>query len=298
MQHDIELAYVGLEVPDPSVLDSFFSDVLGLLPGDATGNATSWRNDDKVHRLLVSPGPANDAVFAAFEAVDGAAFDRAVERLQGVGAVITDASPDEIRDRRVQRMVSTTAPWGIRLELVQDLEQADSPFASPLVPGGFLTDGVGFGHVVFATTAFGESDQFLIDGLGFTQSDWIETEIAEGITLEVCFYHCNARHHTVALAKAPFDLPQKLHHIMLEVIDRDDVGAAFDRAWATDLGIPNGLGCHDNDQVFSFYVASPVGFQVEIGHGARIVREDWDDNRRYDRISRWGHQALRSSPTT
>lgn len=57
MQHDIELAYVGLEVPDPSVLDSFFSDVLGLLPGDATGNATSWRNDDKVHRLLVSPGP-------------------------------------------------------------------------------------------------------------------------------------------------------------------------------------------------------------------------------------------------
>ena len=32
-----------------------------------------------------------------------------------------------------------------------------TPYSSPLVPGGFLTEGVGFGHVVFATTAFDES---------------------------------------------------------------------------------------------------------------------------------------------
>ena len=116
-------------------------------------------------------------------------------------------------------------------------------------------------------------------------------EIAEGIDLEVRFYHCNARHHTIALARAPFELPQKLHHVMFETNERDDVGAAFDRAWATDLAIPNGLGRHDNDGMFSFYVPDPAGFQVEVGHGARVITDGWNDNRRYDRISALGSPA-------
>ncbi len=86
------------------------------------------------------------------------------------------------------------------------------------------------------------------------------------------FYHCNARHHTLALARAPFELPQCLHHVMFEANTRDDVGAAFDRAWATDLPIPNGLGRHDNDGMFSFYLQTPAGFQIEFGHGARVDR--------------------------
>jgi 2,3-dihydroxybiphenyl 1,2-dioxygenase len=295
MDHDIELAYLGLEVPDPSSLDTFLSEVIGLLPGEASGadGTRTWRDDDKVHRLLVHPGPAADATSVGFEAVDDDAFDRIAARLRQVGATVVDGSQAEIADRQVRRLVHTQAPWGPRVELVEGLAAAAEPFASPLVPGGFLTDGVGFGHAVFATTAFDESHRFLVDGLGFSQSDWIETEIAEGIPLEVRFYHCNARHHTVALADAPFDLPQTLHHIMLETNDRDDVGAAFDRALGTDLPIPNGLGCHDNDRMFSFYVTSPAGFQVEVGHGARVVTEDWDDNRRYDRVSIWGHQPIR-----
>ena len=40
---------------------------------------------------------------------------------------------------------------------------------------------------------------------------------------------------------------------------------------------------------------TPAGFQIEFGHGARVITKDWDDNRRYDRISAWGHQALRQS---
>ena len=120
-------------------------------------------------------------------------------------------------------------------------------------------------------------------------------ELAPGIELVVHFFHCNERHHSIALAHAPFELPQKLHHLMFETNERDDVGAAFDRAWATDLAIPNGLGRHDNDGMFSFYVQSPAGFQVEVGHGARVVTDDWDDDRRYDRISAWGHQPLRQA---
>jgi 2,3-dihydroxybiphenyl 1,2-dioxygenase len=293
MRHDLELAYIGLEVPAPDALSGFFADVVGLVPGES-GDAMSWRNDHKAHRVIVTPGPANDATFVGIEASDAGAFDAAAERLRSAGFDLTEDGEDRTT-RRVERLARTEAPWGVGVELVLGLELASSPYTSPLAPGGFLTAGVGFGHAVFATTAFDESHRFLTEGLGFDQSDWLEMEIAAGIELEVRFYHCNERHHTMALARAPFELPQRLHHVMFETNRRDDVGAAFDRAWATDLPIPNGLGRHDNDGMFSFYVASPAGFQVEIGFGARLITENWDDNRRYERISAWGHQPLRQA---
>jgi len=292
MQPELELAYVGIEVPDPATLTPFFGEIIGLVAGDPDDGTLTWRNDGRAHRVIVRPGPANDAAFLGFEAVDDDAFDTIATRLLRSGHDITEGSDDDLRARRVKRLVRASAPWGVDVEVVLALDEASTPFASPYAPGGFLTEGVGFGHAVFATTAFDASHAFLVEGLGLAQSDWLEMEIAAGIELEVRFYHCNERHHSVALAKAPFDMPQKLHHIMFETNERDDVGAAFDRVWATDLAIANGLGRHDNDGMFSFYVVSPAGFQVEVGHGARVVTDPWTDNRRYDRISRWGHQPV------
>jgi 2,3-dihydroxybiphenyl 1,2-dioxygenase len=293
MRHDLELGYVGVEVPDPGSLAPFFGEVVGLVPGEPIGGgASTWRNDARAHRIIVQPGPANDAAFVGFEATDDGAFDAVTTRLASSGYDVSGGTDRDLAARRVKRLARTIAPWGIPMEIVLGLEDASTPFASPLTPGGFLTDAVGFGHVVFATTAFDESHDFLVRGLGMAQSDWLEMDIAAGVQLEVRFYHCNERHHSVALAKAPFELPQKLHHLMFETNVRDDVGAAFDRVWATDLTIANGLGRHDNDGMFSFYVVSPAGFQVEVGHGARAISDPWKDDRRYDRISAWGHQPV------
>jgi len=294
MHRELEIAYLGIEVPDPTTLSPFFGEVIGLVPGEAGApGSLTWRNDNKAQRLIVQPGPANDAVFVGIEAAGQAAFDRACKRLHDVGYELVEGTESDAAQRRVGRLVHVATPWGTRVELVVGLAEATTPFESSLFPGGFLTDGVGFGHVVFVTTAFDESHRFLTEGLGFAQSDWIEMQIAEGIELEVRFYHCNARHHTVALAHAPFELPQKLHHVMVETNERDDVGAAFDRAWDSGLEIPMGLGRHDNDRMFSFYVKSPAGFLVEVGYGARTITEPWSDNRRYDAMSAWGHKPLR-----
>jgi 2,3-dihydroxybiphenyl 1,2-dioxygenase len=294
VDHQLEIAYLGLEVPDPSSLTRFFGEVIGLVPGESPSDGSlTWRNDDRAHRIIVEVGDAGDASFVGFEAVDPAAFDAVVERLVAAGHDVVAGSDADAVARRVARLVRTPSPWGVTVEIVEGLQEARTPFASTAVAGGFLTEGVGFGHAVFATTAFEASTRFLVEGLGLRRSDWLEMEIMEGIELEVQFFHCNERHHSVALARAPFELPQVLHHLMVETNERDDVGAAFDRAWATELGIPNGLGRHDNDGMFSFYVQSPAGFQVEVGHGARLVSDDWDDDRRYDRISAWGHQPLR-----
>ena len=293
MQHQLELGYLVIEVPDPAILDSVFADVVGLVPGEQTASgAHTWRNDSRARRVVIQAGPANDAVAVGVEAVDLDAFVATVARLQAIGCDAGEDA-DAAAGRGVARLARAAAPWGSDVEVVLGLAEAPTPFSSALVPGGFLTEGVGFGHVVLATTAFEESVAFLTKGLGFEQSDWLETELAPGINLEVRFFHCNARHHTVALARAPFELPQTLHHVMFEMNERDDVGAAFDRLWATDLGIPNGLGRHDNDHMFSFYLQTPAGFQIEVGHGARVITDAWDDNREYDAISAWGHQPLR-----
>jgi 2,3-dihydroxybiphenyl 1,2-dioxygenase len=293
MENHLELGYLVLEVPDPEILTPVLAGVVGLVRGEPTAAGTAtWRNDRRANRLFVRTGSANDAVAIGVEAVGTDPFEAVVARLEGIGADLVEG---DASDRRVRQLVRTRAPWGVEVEIVQQLADASTPFTSPLVPGGFLTEGVGFGHAVFATTAFEESHSFLTRGLGFAQSDWLETELAPGIDLEVRFYHCNSRHHTIALARAPFDLPQHLHHIMFELNERDDVGKAFDRAWETDLAIPNGLGRHDNDGMFSFYVQTPAGFQLEVGHGARVITDGWDDNRRYGQISAWGHQPLRSA---
>jgi len=295
MEHQLELGYLVIEVPDPDILDSVFADVVGLVPGErAASGAHTWRNDSRASRVMIQPGPANDAVAVGVEAVDPDAFATTVERLQATGCDVSEDAAGAA-GRRVARLARAKAPWGTDIEIVLGLADASTPFSSKLAPGGFLTDGVGFGHVVLATMAFDESVAFLTDGLGFEQSDWLEMELAPGIDLEVRFFHCNARHHTIALARAPFELPQTLHHVMFEMNERDDVGAAFDRLWATDLGIPNGLGRHDNDGMFSFYLQTPAGFQIEVGHGARVITDGWDDNRVYDAISAWGHQPLRQA---
>ena len=288
-----ELAYAVLEIPDPSALDDTFAGIIGLQRGEATsdGDAT-WRNDEAAQRIIVTTGPANDAVALGIDMGDAGALEAAVTKLHTLGLTTTEGDVARCAERRVERLVAVDSPIGITVELVLGQARASTPFASSLVPGGFATAGMGFGHAVFATTHFDETLTFLTDGLGFSQSDWLEMDLAPGITLEVRFLHCNPRHHTLAIARAPFELPQRLHHLMVEMAERDDVGAAFDRLWASDLRIANGLGRHDNDQMFSFYLETPAGFQVEVGHGARTITEPWTDNRRYDRISSWGHQPV------
>jgi 2,3-dihydroxybiphenyl 1,2-dioxygenase len=290
---ELELAYLGMEVPDPASLDPLFGDVVGLTPGPVSpAGASTWRNDDRAQRVIIDAGPKNDATFVGFEASSADHLAAVVSRLRAAGYDVEELPDSAAEARHVSTLARTTAPWDIDVELVLGLAPAADRFSSALVPGGFVTDGVGFGHVVFATTNFGEADHFVTAGLDMRQSDWLEMEIAEGIELEVRFYHCNPRHHSVALARPPFELPQSLHHLMFETRDIDDVGAAFERARDVGLSIASGLGKHDNDEMFSFYAMSPAGFQVEVGYGARVVTDNWDQNRRYDRMSRWGHQPL------
>jgi biphenyl-2,3-diol 1,2-dioxygenase len=291
----IELAYLGVEVTDVPGLAAVLEGVAGLVPGEPHDGVSTWRNDDRVQRILVAEGPADDATVIGFEASSSPAAAEIAERLDAVGYDVAAAGDAECASRRVEGMWRAVSPWGTPVEIVHGLAAADSgeSFRSELVPGGFKTDGVGFGHCVFMVADAQDAHRFVVDGLGMRQTDWLDLTVAPGVVMSGRFYHSNPRHHTLALVCPPGPPPpKKLHHVMFETLERDDVGAAFDRAFAAGHPIPNGLGKHDNDKMFSFYTMTPAGFQVEVGHGAREVGADWNENRAYDSISLWGHQPV------
>jgi hypothetical protein len=122
MEHLIELGYLVLELPDPDLLTPVLADIVGLVPGDPTPTgADTWRNDRRAQRLVVQPGPANDAVAIGFEAVDIVAFQATLAGLRAIGAVVVDGTEGEAAARRASRLARTTAPWGIDVEVVLGL---------------------------------------------------------------------------------------------------------------------------------------------------------------------------------
>jgi biphenyl-2,3-diol 1,2-dioxygenase len=283
----IELAYIGVEVADQKAFEGMLENVIGLTHGEASG---TWRNDERAQRVLVTEGPKNDATVIGYEAESAAAANATAEKLRALGFPVEQGTATQCAARKVDVLWRTTAPWGVAVEIVHGLETANTPFASALVPGGFKTHGMGFGHCVFAIPDAEEAHRFTTEGLGLKQTDWLDLKITPEFTVSGRFYHGNPRHHSMALIAAP--APKMLHHFMVETLQRDDTGNAFDRAFAAGLPIPNGLGQHDNDKMFSFYAESPAGFQIEVGFGAREVGPDWNENRAYDRISQWGHQPV------
>jgi biphenyl-2,3-diol 1,2-dioxygenase len=296
----MELGYMGIEVSDPDAFGEYLSRILGLIPGESTSDqATTWRMDDKAYRLIVADGPLNDVAYAGFVAPTAEEFDATLARLREAGHQPTRGSDEEIVTRRVEKMAHVMAPWGVRIEIAFGLADADEPFESPLLPGGFLTGDLGLGHCVFIVPGgpddFAAADAFAVNGLGLKLSDYLVMD-DNGTEVSGNFYHCNGRHHSVALIFVPVpEFPKKLDHIMIETVSMDNVGHAYDRALEAKCPIGRDLGRHPNDRMFSFYSSGPGGVQFELGAGAVTVTDDWEVVK-YDRVSAWGHHAGAGAP--
>lgn len=294
MKTDIESAYIVLESRNPAAINKYFGEVIGLMPGQPTsGGASTWRADGKAQRVVLTEGQANDATCIGFEVTSREAFDAAVSRLRALGLEPVPGTAAQNKERRVAAMVRVPAPWGVQVELVLGLENAATPFASAVYPDGFVTGNQGFGHFVFGVAGadgYEASRKFVLEGLGLKLSDYLRLPMGP-VELNVSFFHCNARHHSLAIAQIPApEVPQKLHHINFEVKQVADVGAAYERALAAGTPLANMLGQHENDGMVSFYSVGPDGWQVEVGATGRQITDNWDDVREYNRISIWGHQ--------
>jgi hypothetical protein len=117
-----------------------------------------------------------------------------------------------------------------------------------------------------------------------------DTLAAERGVTQLEFYHCNPRHHTLALS--PIKADRRTRHFLLQAESFDDVGFALDGAQASGAKVSATLDRHTNDHMISFYALTPAGFEVEYGFGARTVDgETWVDAL-YHRPSNSGDKRL------
>ncbi len=283
------LGYLGFQVKDAVAWGDFATGVLGLMPAEPAGEARRFRLDDLAWRIAVEPGDSDDLAYVGFEVAGAAELEAVRNRLSEGGIAVGNGAPELVAERGVLELISCQDPDGLTIEAFYGPTlRTEMPFTSPAGVTAFVTGDQGLGHVVLSTKDMTAARRFYQDILGFRLSDIIRMQPSPQFGFDMEFFHCNPRHHTLALMPVP--MPKRLHHFMVQVPTLDAVGFALERANAAAAPITAGLGRHTNDQMVSFYSRTPAGFEVEFGHGAIEVDDATWRVSRHDKPSSWGHK--------
>jgi len=277
-----ELGYLGLETADLAGWSRFGCEVLGLaVARHSRDDVVHLKADDRPHRFTLRAGAKDRLAYSGWGVRDAAEFDALCARLAGEGFEPTPATDAELADRRVQAMAWVTDPGGYRVELFHTPILDHQRFVSPVGVERFVTGDQGLGHVVLLTDHYEESFDFYVRLLGFRLSDSMVLD-----KRPLRFLRCNPRHHSLALAPHH---SSRLAHLMLEVPNLDEVGYGLDRCRRHDVPIAMTLGRHTNDQMVSFYLRAPKGYEIEYGCGGLRVDEAQWTTQEITAVSFWGH---------
>lgn len=286
------LAYIQIETEDVAAWTDFGREVLACEVVAGSNDAEArLRVDDRPWRIHLSRGARNDIVVLGLEVDNLADLEAIHRRLEAAGHAVRVGTPEACKARGVQALRCFDDPAGLAVELCcGSLMRPQHPFHAPVAHGGFVTDGQGLGHVMLVVENVAEVHDFYCGLLGFVTSDYVSTADYGGRKGDFVFMRCNERHHSLAIGYLP--IGRRLGHLMLQVREFDDVGRALDRVHRHGAKQTRALGRHINDRMFSFYVQSPSGAQIEYGWGGLEVDEDSHEVRTYDVTSAWGHQHL------
>jgi biphenyl-2,3-diol 1,2-dioxygenase len=289
MPPDLRLGYLVFEVRRPARWAAFCEHMLGLpAPAANADGSAGWQLDEACQRLIVREGPADDLAALGLQCANDDVLERLVRRLEQSGIAVHAAETPLCRARRVQRLHRCIDPNGNAVELFTGPAPAAQPFASVAFPEGFTTGDLGLGHAVLVSHDLAAMEAFYVDLLGFGVTERLATRVGP-IDVRGVFLHCNERHHSLAL----FDLPlrKRIHHFMLQAERLCDIGVAFERARRHKVPLSLELGQHpDPDGTFSFYGATPSGFDFEIGAGAQTIDPAGWQAQHTDVTSTWGHK--------
>lgn len=278
------LAYLGFTSPQASEWATFGPEILGLeLVDPGPDGVVRLRNDDAAWRLALHPGEVDDLAYVGWSVADAGVLADMAGALRHAGIEVHDGDATVAATRCVDTVAWFSDPFGFRHELVVGQRFEPGSFR-PGRPGvSFVTGDGGMGHVVLIVPDLAAATDLFQEVLGFRHSDDID------MGLQVRFFHCNPRHHTLAISAVPG--MAGVHHLMLEVTDVDDVGRAYDLVQERGLTVAMSLGRHTNDHMTSFYVRTPSGFEVEYGAGGRLLdtSQPWEPEH-FDAMSFWGHK--------
>lgn len=287
------LGYVVFKASDLAKWERFAVDILGLMVGRRGEDFLALRMDEYAQRILIEHGADDDITVAGWQFDTEEELSEYVSRLKQSGAEVSDGGNALALSRCVERLYVCDDPNGFKHEFYfgPTLAPISKTFSSSILKGpGFETGRLGLGHILVVARDYSASVEYYKNHLGLRITDYIrDSEIFPGVTVDATFFHSRTgRHHSLATAAMPH--PKRLHHVLLQVQDMDDVGLAYDRCLKAGLKIHAGLGHHPNDQMFSFYVETPSGFGLEYGYGAITVDDATWETKNYSQLSDWGHR--------
>jgi 3,4-dihydroxy-9,10-secoandrosta-1,3,5(10)-triene-9,17-dione 4,5-dioxygenase len=274
------------------------NNVLGYFIEVPAASAAALQSPDKaglfIHRQTVASA-------MRFITTELASLD---QRIAAAGRTVSFASAEEAAGRGVAGMFRTSDPAGNGLEFYYGDTITAVPFVSPQGVPGFVTGELGMGHAVLSAPNFAETVAFYCDVVGFGKTDMPRFYFMGGPPedpgMGFAFLHAtNGRHHSLALGEGPIP-PSGCVHLMLELPDLIEVGKAHDRMRAEGFTESASLGRHVNDEMTSFYVQTPAGFDLEIGYDGLVIDPASWETTQHDQISVWGHvwawqEALKQS---
>ena len=280
------LSYLGFRSPKKEDWRTFGPDLLGFgLAADGTDGAVRLRMDDTAWRIAIHPGETDDLAYIGWNVAGPAALTAAVVRLVDAGVVVERGDAQLCAERSVAELIWFLDPVGWRHEISWGRAVRPASFHAGRPLSGFVTGEGGLGHIVMFAPDKTLTEDFYVNVLGIRLTD----QIYMGPII-LRFFHCNPRHHTLALVNIPGMIG--FHHVMVEVASMDDVGTALDLVKAAGCSISMDLGRHTNDYMTSFYVRTPSGFDIEYGYGGRLVDDATWMSDTYDSNSIWGHHRV------
>jgi 3,4-dihydroxy-9,10-secoandrosta-1,3,5(10)-triene-9,17-dione 4,5-dioxygenase len=284
------LGYLVVETTDLERWRELAVDVLGMAVGKGPDpDALYLRIDDRPARLVIHPGQTERLVTIGWEVRDRETWLQVVRQLEESGAPVKHGSTAEADERRVQEFVTTQDPAGTQLEVFHGAALVHDKL---LTTHGatFVTGAQGMGHVVLPSGTPEESYAFYTQVLGFRSRGAFRLPAMPGSDSRqfLRFMSCNERHHALALAPWPQD--NGIIHFMLEVTELDDVGRALDRLYKRKFPLSSTLGRHTNDDMVSFYVGTPGGFDIELGCFGKRITEEGYTAEDITADSTWGHR--------
>ncbi|WP_191413762.1 VOC family protein [Salinibacterium sp. ZJ450] len=278
-----ELAYVGFASPKYEEWRTYGTGLLGCqMVDDGPDGAVRLRVDNVNYRIAIHPSEKDEFAYAGWGMANETDLRTFVEHLRGQGVTVTQGDEALAAEREVVEIYWFEDPWGNRHELVWGKLTIPNSFKSPRKMDGFVTGSQGLGHIVLIVPNLEEGSQFYADILGFRLSDRIKSDI-----FNLRFYHCNGRHHSIALAEVPG--LTGFNHLMLEVANIDDLGATIDLLPEYDTDTLLSIGRHTNDLMISTYISTPSSLQIEYGYGGLVVDDLSWIARDYNHPSIWGH---------
>ena len=264
----IDISHVALQVPDLDASVDFAVATLGMHEVERVGR--------RAYLTLASPYPSLGPVcdHHVVEYVEGpeAAFDhvgllvrnrkdleQVGSRAEAAGGTILPHDPEEPGLGEAIRIAS---PSGQVFECHTEMQHVSRSY----MPRGLRLHRLG--HVTFAARDVPALMQFLVDGLGFQATDWVNTPDGPA----AAFARCHFDHHTLGVTVGPGD---GLHHVAFEAGSSLELGVLGDHLVRSGRQYSWGPGRHAVGDNIAAYLTGPEEILIEVYADMQRIIGDW-----------------------